>query len=137
MSSRALSSATSVEHLFGGNRVGRRDEIAVEAELGAGLHLAADVDLGRGHVAHQHRGQPRPNALGGKRLHFFGHFLLDGRGNGRAIENLRHVTLQGTSYRLGLALGSARMRDSFFGCGKDEVRGFLKPARQRAPSSQR
>ena len=88
-----------LEHLLGGDGGRRRDEVAIDAKLGAGLHLVADVDLRRGHVAHQHRSQPRPNAVRGQRADLFGHFLLDGCGNGRAIENLRHLVLQSSWYR--------------------------------------
>ena len=49
-------------HLFGGDGVGRRDEVAVDPEFGAGLHLAANVNLRCCHVAHQHRGQARLDA---------------------------------------------------------------------------
>ena len=63
MSSRAVERGTSVEHLFGRDGVRRRNQIAVEAQFGAGLHLAAHIDLRRGHVAHQHRRQSRPNAV--------------------------------------------------------------------------
>jgi len=81
------------EHLFGGHGLGRRDVVAVEAEIGAGLHLAADIYLGRRHVAHQYNRQPRPDALGGERLYLFGHFALDFRGDGCAIENFWHFVL--------------------------------------------
>ena len=67
MSSRALrlatrSSISSVVTVSGGVM-----RSLIEAELGAGLHLAADVDLRRGHMAHQHRREPGPDALGGER----------------------------------------------------------------------
>ncbi len=52
-----------VEHVFGGDVVGRGDEVAVNAEFGAGLHLAADVDLRGGDVADQDRGEAGPDAL--------------------------------------------------------------------------
>ena len=94
MSSRALSWATSVEHFVGGDGVGRGDEVAGKTEFGAGLHLVADVDLGGGHVAHEHGGEAGPHAAWGECAHFFGDFLLDGCGDGRAIENLRHSWLQ-------------------------------------------
>jgi hypothetical protein len=83
-----------VEHVFGGDGVGRGDEVAEDAELGAGLHLAADVNLRCGVMAHQHSRQAGPNALGGQLLHFFSDFLLDGGGDCRAIENRWHHSLQ-------------------------------------------
>ena len=84
------------EHLFGGDGFGRGDEVARNAQIGAGLHLAADINLRRRHMAHQHRRQPRPYALGCQQLHLFGHFLLDCRGNRGAIENLWHSSLHRT-----------------------------------------
>ena len=77
MSSRSLRLAHHVEHVFGGDRVRRRDEIAEEAEFGAGLHLALHVDLRGRHMAHQHRGQPRPHSLRGQPPDLFRNFLLD------------------------------------------------------------
>ena len=54
------------------------------------LHLVADVNLRGGHVAHQHRRQTGPDALRRQRANLFGHFLLDCRGNRRAVENSWH-----------------------------------------------
>ena len=88
ISSRALSCGDEREHFFGGDVGGRRDQVAVDAKLGAGLHLVADVNLRCRHVAHQHRRQSRPDAVRGQLANLFGHFLLDGGGNRRAIENL-------------------------------------------------
>jgi hypothetical protein len=78
------------EHLLGADRGGRRNQLAVEAQIGAGLHLAADINLRCGHVAHQHCRQPRPDALRRQRADLLGHFLLDRRGNRHAIENPWH-----------------------------------------------
>ena len=39
------------EHLVGGDALGRRDHLAEDAELAAGLYLAANVDLRGGNLA--------------------------------------------------------------------------------------
>ncbi len=98
MSSRALRACDEVEHVLGGDGVGRGDEVAVEAEFGAGLHLAAHVDFRGGHVADEHGGEAGANALGGEAFYFLGDFLLDLSGDGGAIENPGHSCLQ--DYRI-------------------------------------
>jgi hypothetical protein len=52
-----------IEHGFSGDVFGRGDEVAEDAELGAGLDLVADVNLRGGDVADKHRGEPGPDAL--------------------------------------------------------------------------
>ncbi len=76
-----------VEHFFSGNGVGRRDEFAEKAKVGARLHLAANVNLRCRHVANKDGRQSRPNALCGKLQDLLRHFLLDCRGNRGPIEN--------------------------------------------------
>ena len=88
---------------------GGRDEVAVEAEFGAGLHLAADVDLRCGDMAHQHCGQAGPDALCGERADLFGNFLLDRGGDGGAVEDFWHQ-ISPRIHRIALA---ARWRDAF------------------------
>ena len=44
-------------------------------------------------MAHQHRGQARPNSLRAQALHLFRNFLLDGGRNGRAVQNLGHDSM--------------------------------------------
>ena len=62
ISSRCIQGTHHVHHLFRGDGVRRRDQVAIDAQFGAGLHFAAHVDLRSGHVAHQHRRQSRPDA---------------------------------------------------------------------------
>ncbi len=93
MSSRSFRLLDQVEHLLGRDGVGRSDQVAEEAQFGAGLYLAAHVNLRSGHMADQHRRQPGTDALRGERLHFFRDFLLDCRRNRRPIENFWHQTL--------------------------------------------
>ncbi len=93
------------EHFFSGDCAGRGDEVAIEAKLGAGLDLAADVDLRCRNMTHKHGGKPRLDAVGSEREDLFGHFLLDGCGNGRAVEDLWHSLLQSSWYRFGSGPG--------------------------------
>jgi hypothetical protein len=80
-----------VEHLAGGDGVGGRDEVGIDAELGAGLNFAADVNFRGGDVADKDSGEAGADTLGGEAADFFGDFLLDGGGNNGAVEDFRHA----------------------------------------------
>ena len=81
------------QKLVGRDRSGRRDGLAVHAEFGRGLRLAADVNFGRGIVSHQHDGQPgrapgmRDNALNARPA--LGFYLV---ADAITIENHGHQT---------------------------------------------
>ncbi len=86
----AIEGGNEVEHGFGGDVLGWRDEVAEDAEFGAGLDFVADVDLGGGDVADEDCGEAGTNALGGKDADIFGDFLLNGGGDGGAVEDSWH-----------------------------------------------
>jgi hypothetical protein len=83
-----------VQHVFGGDGIRRRDQVAEEAEIGAGLHLAADIDLRSRHIANQHGCQAWANALCGEPAHILGDFILDCRGDCGSVQNFTHLGLQ-------------------------------------------
>ena len=83
-----------LQHLLSGDGVGRRDEVAEDAQIGAGLHFVADVDLRCRHMAHQHRRKARPDALGNQRTDLIHNFPFDLCGNRRPIQNFWHPALQ-------------------------------------------
>src|SRR6478672_11222988 len=62
-----------VEHLFGGYGFGRRDEFTEQTQVSARLHLASDVDLGGGYIAHQYCCQTGPNSLRCEEANLFGY----------------------------------------------------------------
>ena len=65
------------QHLFGGNGLRWSDELAEEAEFGAGLHLAANINLRCRDVADQDRRKAGANALYGERGYVGSDFGLD------------------------------------------------------------
>jgi hypothetical protein len=77
------------DHLRGGDRLWRRDLLAVDAELLAGLDLVAHVDLGGGVVAHEHGGEAGTEALRGEGAHLGADFIFDLRGDLGAVEKGR------------------------------------------------
>ena len=62
-------------------------------------------------MAHKHRGQAGTDALVGEQFHFFGDFLLDGGGDGGAVENPGHHWLQ----RFIVPLRAADLRHRWLG----------------------
>jgi hypothetical protein len=81
-----VESGNEVKHFPGGDGVWRREEIAENAEFGAGLYLAADVNFRGGDIADQHRCQTGTDALSGERADLLSDFLFDGGGNSCAVE---------------------------------------------------
>jgi hypothetical protein len=82
-----VESGDEVEHFSGGYGGGWRDEVAVDAKFGTGLHLAADVNLRGGDIAYEDRRETGTDALPGENADFFSNFLLDCGGNRNAVEN--------------------------------------------------
>ena len=74
--------------------VGRRDEFAEQAQVSAGLHLAADVDFGGGDIADQYCCQTGPDSLRCEESNLFGYLLFDRCGYCGSIEHLWHIVLQ-------------------------------------------
>jgi len=82
-----MSSRHQLEHLVRSDRIWRCELIAINAELLAGTHLVADVDLRRRIVADKHRRQSWPDSLRDQFLHLGGYFLFDLGGDLVAVEN--------------------------------------------------
>jgi hypothetical protein len=49
-------------------------------------------------MANENSGEAGANAPGGEGARFFSDFLLDGGGDGRAVENLGHAVLRATGW---------------------------------------
>ncbi len=79
-----------VQHLLGCYGFGRRDQVAVDAKLFAGLHFTANINLRRGYVTHKYRRQPGPNSPPGQLPYFRLHFFLNRCRNSCPIEHSRH-----------------------------------------------
>jgi hypothetical protein len=88
-----IESGDEVKHFPRGDSIWRREEIAEEAQFSAGLHLAADVNLGGSDITDQHCCETGADALSGERADLLSDFLLDGGGYGRAVENDWHLPL--------------------------------------------
>ena len=75
------------QELLGGDVVGRRVLLTVDAKLLAAFHLVANVNFRRGMVARQHDRQTGAKSDRCQLLHLFADFALDLRRDSGAVEN--------------------------------------------------
>jgi hypothetical protein len=85
-----------LQELFGGRVRRGRNHLREDAELGAGLDLAANVDLGSRHIAHQNHGQTGRVSRIVCSSNLSCDFGLDLRGNRDPIQNDRRLRTHNT-----------------------------------------
>ena len=75
------------QHLFRSHRIGWRNQVAGKPQLGAGFHLAANIDLRGGDISNEHSRQPWTNTLFSQPSDLGGNFAFDLRCNRCAVEH--------------------------------------------------